>query len=500
MPEVFKGYIKSLNYIQTQKDYILEYVLRIDELLEASLSHEVPAEEDKQCQKCDNGMWAVWRCRDCCLGLPMCRACMRSSHQENPFHRIEQWNGNFYRHAELWEVGTHLFIRHHTRNPLCDTLLAQKDFLELAELGKDNTEQESLNTLLSSASNHSTAPVPGPAPSGYDNDIDMSHPGIDDEGDDEQFMSYLDELRSDGRDQPYDGEAQDEEIEDELDVDETDVPVSNQYLPKEFNTRTATASTIGGSLADIPVMGTYIRVVHTNGIHNIAMVSCECRGHDVLPCDLLAVGLVPASFQRIRTIFTAQLLDYFRLCNLELKASAYQFYHLLQRLTCPMAPAEVVNLYRELRRMSRLWRWMKRLKWAGYGSTTKKASDVSAGQLTIFCPACPQPGINIPDNWIDDPSRQVVKCWFIGHNLYILHSWLYKRVFVADGNFKADHVRQNSSAGDVWLSEGAGMIPTRDTYKAFLQSATERLTVSRHSVICESPSEKPCRPLKEGTM
>ena len=71
---------------------------------------------------------------------------------------------------------------------------------------------------------------------------------------------------------------------------------------------------------------------------------------------------------------------------------------------------------------------------------------------------------------------------------------------MADGNFKADHVQQNSTAGDVWLSEGAGIIPTCDTYMTFLQSATERLTVSRHSVICESPSEKLCWPFKEGTM
>src|ERR1700735_3253399 len=28
-------------------------------------------------------------------------------------------------------------------------------------------------------------------------------------------------------------------------------------------------------------------------------------------------------------------------------------------------PAAVVDLYNEFRRMSRLWRWMKKLKWAG---------------------------------------------------------------------------------------------------------------------------------------
>jgi hypothetical protein len=55
---------------------------------------------------------------------------------------------------------------------------------------------------------------------------------------------------------------------------------------------------------------------------------------------------------------------------------------------------------------------------------------------------------------------------------------VFKRIFVADGNFKADHVRQLKSAGDVWLSEGGGIIPKRDEYYSFLETAIERLTVS----------------------
>lgn len=55
---------------------------------------------------------------------------------------------------------------------------------------------------------------------------------------------------------------------------------------------------------------------------------------------------------------------------------------------------------------------------------------------------------------------------------------MYKRIFVADGNFKADHVRQKNEDGDVWLSEGSGMIPKREEYLTFLASAIERLTVS----------------------
>ena len=154
-------------------------------------------------------------------------------------------------------------------------------------------------------------------------------------------------------------------------------------------------------------IGTLRRVVHTNGLHHIAMVSCQCHGVDVLPLDLFAAQLLPASLKRIQTLFTAQVLDHFRLCNLELKASAYQFYQLLRRLTRPMAPAEVLNLYREFRRMVRIWRWMKRLKWGGFAGSTRKVKDVGPGELAVFCPACPQPGINLPGDWKEDPARQV---------------------------------------------------------------------------------------------
>ena len=54
---------------------------------------------------------------------------------------------------------------------------------------------------------------------------------------------------------------------------------------------------------------------------------------------------------------------------------------------------------------------------------------------------------------------------------------MYRRFFVADGNFKADHVWQKN-VSDVWLSEGAGMFSKQSEYHSFLNTAVERLTVS----------------------
>src|SRR6266446_228541 len=389
---------------RTQRDYILEYKDRVDALLEASLARELLAEANKHCQHCNTGTRAIWRCMDCSMGVAMCRFCIRSYHKDNPFHRIEQWNGHYFRQAELWEVGIYLLIPHYTGIHICDNLQSQERFLEIVEAKNDLAEQEALNKPSSAASSSGPAsPLPA-----MDHRRDENPDHVENNDIDEEYIRYIQNLHNDDEnfaDDLNDINAEEEFVEDDMEEEEIGPPKNNHYLPEDLMSQNGSSPE---STSAQRVIGTYIRVVHSNGIHNIAMLSCECHGHDVLPSDLIASRLLPASFERIRTLFTAQLLDHFRLCNLELKASAYHFYHLIQRLTNPMNPAEVVNLYREFRRMTRIWRWMKRLKWAGYGNSNKRSSDVKAGELSIFCPACPQPGINIPENWKEDSARHVV--------------------------------------------------------------------------------------------
>ena len=317
---------------------------------------------------------------------------MRKTHHHNPFHHIEQWNGSFFRSAEPWEVGTYVLVQHHTGEPLCDSLKLQMEFLETAEGVNDAAEQQNLASFDTSAPSARHTPDNRPRYTDTDGDWDMRLEDLplSDDMSNDKFMEYLDKIKGNSDDHNL---ADFAEEEDELENEEPENTIPHNYLQGHA----------GGF--SYPALGTSLRVVHINGIHHIAMVSCECRGCGLLPLDLLAARLLPSSFKRVRTLFTTQLLDRFRLCNLELKASAYQFYQLLRRLSRPMAPADVPDLYREFRRMSRLWRWMKRLKWAGYGNRGRKVSDVQAGELTIFCAACPQRGINIADDWENDPAR-----------------------------------------------------------------------------------------------
>jgi len=55
---------------------------------------------------------------------------------------------------------------------------------------------------------------------------------------------------------------------------------------------------------------------------------------------------------------------------------------------------------------SRAWRDIIARIQAGYGHTAE--GIVEPGALAIFCPACPQPGVNLPNNWEKDKRRWVM--------------------------------------------------------------------------------------------
>ncbi|KAF9034596.1 hypothetical protein BJ165DRAFT_1356330, partial [Panaeolus papilionaceus] len=204
-----------------------------------------------------------------------------------------------------------------------------------------------------------------------------------------------------------------------------------------------------------------MRVAHTNGYHRINFLRCSCQGESKTFGDFVAAGFMPASFSQVNTLFTRQLLDFARLANLELAASVYQIHQLLVRQTQPLGYILADDLYHLLRRMLRLDCWMKKLKWAGFGHLTQDPLKPAAGQLSNFCAACPQPGINLPADWKSDKNQVV-----------------YSRSFVADGNFKADHISAATRADETPLYDGGGMMPHSDAYKNHIEKATETRMVS----------------------
>jgi hypothetical protein len=352
---------------------------------------------------------------------------MRQSHQPAPLHRIETWNGCFFRPAALWEVGTYILVPHHDKEALCRTLQFQKDFLSSQQIRKDDEEQTRLRGKNNLSDSESGPDVTSGTHEAEDFEMTEEDGTWDDDVDaDAAFESSLNDILNDSSilnpmEEDFDSDAAETDIPNVVEYigpyKQSSLQVPDLLLRPEENPGPAPSSHTAPSSHPAPdcspepcpdadgLNNAYVRVLHTNGIHHIAMVTCCCNGPDKVPIDLVSCRLLPASFIRIRTIFTSQLMDYFRLCNLELKASAYQFYMLIGRLTSPRGHSEIVNLYHEFRRMSRLWRWMKKLKWAGYGHNQQDHRKPPAGSLAIFCPTCPQPALNLPNDWKLDPNR-----------------------------------------------------------------------------------------------
>ena len=61
------------------------------------------------------------------------------------------------------------------------------------------------------------------------------------------------------------------------------------------------------------------------------------------------------------------------------------------------------NRHQELFRVLRQWRILKQQKYSGHSYYGQQSS--TPGSLALFCAACPQPGLNLPENWQQDPDH-----------------------------------------------------------------------------------------------
>ena len=146
----------------------------------------------------------------------------------------------------------------------------------------------------------------------------------------------------------------------------------------------------------------FLTVVHTNGFHALPVVWCACEDHtDDRDLQLLDQHLYPASYDRIRTVFTFACLDDHRYDYLECKSSHYQYHNKLRRWTSPQYPDAAPNRYKELCRVARQWRNLKYRKWFWILHNM----NAKRGEMAVFCAACPQDGINLPPGWMEEQAR-----------------------------------------------------------------------------------------------
>jgi hypothetical protein len=128
--------------------------------------------------------------------------------------------------------------------------------------------------------------------------------------------------------------------------------------------------------------------------------------------------------------------------------------------------------------MVRQWRHLKMLKRAGRGHDLGGVAATAEGECAVLCPACPHPGINLPNQWENVPEAQ---------------QWLFALFIGLDANFKLKRKKVSSEKADPSLSQGWGYFVNEENYKAFLGEygslPQERSTCSNYDAMAKANSK-----------
>ena len=115
--------------------------------------------------------------------------------------------------------------------------------------------------------------------------------------------------------------------------------------------------------------------------------------------------MYPATQDVIQTCATFCLLDFLHIYTLTVKGSALGFYQMLERLADNTGLSAVSSRYTTLKRKLVQWRHLMMLKRAGRGHDLdpNRVANTKPAELTVKCPSCPRPGVNLDDGWQDEP-------------------------------------------------------------------------------------------------
>ena len=397
---------------------------------------------DQKCMTChsaDPSRRMAWRCHDC-FGTPVfCTHCTQECHQTHPFHRVSRWNGKCFIPSSLSNAGLTLNLGHGgslcplyrcdprsaTEHPSARTTI-DGSLPEIAELPKassaDGTylpitrpdypqgtghpsvpEQDIPSTIAvhSNLKPLDTADAPQSKPEGttisstplqrfwevagskpYETTIPVNF--------------RLPESVQESYDAVPIGIADDPFFANESDDEEPWKNVGEGGLPLKVKRDNRKYDKLHCPL---------LTVVDTTGIHEMRVRFCQCQSLKVNPLQtqLMNMGLYASSSKRTRTVFTFRVLHHFDITNLEGKTTAWQYYCTLQRLTSNVFTDTVADRYRELMRALRQWRDLSSRRRAG--EPLEPGTKLKPGDLALFCAACPQPGINLPDGWENDVDQ-----------------------------------------------------------------------------------------------
>ncbi|KAK7019979.1 CxC2 domain-containing protein [Favolaschia claudopus] len=204
-------------------------------------------------------------------------------------------------------------------------------------------------------------------------------------------------------------------------------------------------------------------VLHHNGIHEVCVRFCGpgCANRvkaGPLDTQLLRGGWYPASEDRPQTCVTLAALKQFHVFSLQSKMSMYDYYHSLEKITRHDG-VELPDRYQVFIRVCKEYRHLTMLKRAGRAHHEGGARSTQPGELAVLCPACPRPGVNLPDDW-EHASKE--------------DSFIYILYLALDACFRMKRGLISSELKDPGLGNGMAFMVETVPYREYLLTVTDQ--------------------------
>ncbi|KAH6888259.1 hypothetical protein BKA70DRAFT_1121889 [Coprinopsis sp. MPI-PUGE-AT-0042] len=212
-------------------------------------------------------------------------------------------------------------------------------------------------------------------------------------------------------------------------------------------------------------------IVHSSGITSLCLDYCGCATGPSQVVQLLRHRLFPATDGDPQTAATFEVLENFQMLSFTSKISALDFMTALRRRTDNTGTVLVPDRYRSFLRIMQVWRHIRLMKRSGRGYEPGAAE--TPGSCAVVCPACPIPGINLPQDWKDAPTN---------------HRFLYRLFLAIDANFqlcRKDVLNEEHNPG---LNQGHAFIVEEKQFKEHLRTFDTRIeedksTCNNHDAI-----------------
>ncbi|KAG2114064.1 hypothetical protein BD769DRAFT_1630016 [Suillus cothurnatus] len=200
-------------------------------------------------------------------------------------------------------------------------------------------------------------------------------------------------------------------------------------------------------------------IINMTVVHKVALDFCACETMQTHVKQLLRERLFPATIIDPKTAATFGVLEQYHLLSFESKASTYEFYQGLAHLSDNTGINPPKDRYPTFLHIIHKWRILKLLKRFARGHCPDGVPMTEPGQCAVLCPACPQPGMNLPEDWKDtSPDKQ----------------WLYALFVGIDANFCLKQKCVSSDAVDAGINKGWSYFIEEKAYKAYLEDHKDR--------------------------